>query len=98
MVNPLETISPEETKILIVDDEASNRDIFTQFLKLEGFQVFSAVDGEDGLQKIEEIQPDLVLLDILMPRVDGYEVCRRIKAAPDLQHRRERRPLRHRFR
>ena len=83
MFNPLETISPEETKILIVDDEASNRDIFTQFLKLEGFQVFSAVDGEDGLQKIEEIQPDLVLLDILMPRVDGYEVCRRIKDNPE---------------
>ncbi len=83
MVNPPETISPEDTKILIVDDEASNRDIFTQFLKLEGFQVYSAVDGEDGLQKIEEIHPDLVLLDILMPRVDGYEVCRRIKDNPE---------------
>ena len=83
MVNLPETISPEETKILIVDDEASNRDIFTQFLKLEGFQVYSAVDGEDGLQKIEEIHPDLVLLDILMPRVDGYEVCRRIKDNPE---------------
>ncbi len=83
MVNPLETISPEDTNIIIVDDEASNRDIFTQFLKLEGFQVYSAVDGEDGLQKIEEIHPDLVLLDILMPRVGGYEVCSRIKYNPE---------------
>ncbi len=71
---------PQESKILIVDDEASNRDIMTQFLQMEGFQLFTAVDGEQAMEMVESVQPDLVLLDIIMPRLDGYEVCRRIKS------------------
>ncbi len=71
---------PQESKILIVDDEASNRDIMTQFLQMEGFQLFTAVDGEQAMEMVESVQPDLVLLDIIMPRLDGYEVCRLIKS------------------
>ncbi|HUN23174.1 MAG TPA: response regulator [Anaerolineales bacterium] len=74
---------PQDNKILIVDDEYSNRDIMSQFLAMEGFQLFMAVDGEDAMQKLQEVQPDLVLLDILMPRLNGYEVCRRIKDNPE---------------
>jgi len=55
----------------------------SQFLAMEGFQLFMAVDGEDAMQKLQEVQPDLVLLDILMPRLNGYEVCRRIKDNPE---------------
>ncbi|MFQ5407240.1 MAG: ATP-binding protein [Anaerolineales bacterium] len=82
MTLPASQIEPSTATILLVDDEASNRDIFTQFLKLEGFRVVTAVDGEDALDKLQTVEPDLVLLDILLPRTDGYEVCRRIKENP----------------
>jgi len=69
-------------KILIVDDEP-NIVISLEFLmKREGFAVSVAVDGEEALQKIAEIQPDLVLLDIMMPKKSGFEVCQEIRANP----------------
>lgn len=70
-------------KILIVDDEP-NIVISLEFLmKREGFQVSLAVDGEEALRKIAEIQPDLVLLDVMMPKKSGFEVCQEIRANPD---------------
>ena len=69
-------------KILIVDDEP-NIVISLEFLmKREGFLVAVAVDGEEALQKIAEIQPDLVLLDIMMPKKSGFEVCQEIRSNP----------------
>ena len=69
-------------KILIVDDEP-NIVISLEFLmKREGFLVSVAVDGEEALKKIPEIQPDLVLLDIMMPKQSGFEVCQEIRANP----------------
>jgi len=69
-------------KILIVDDEP-NIVISLEFLmKREGFAVSVAVDGEEALRKIAEIQPDLVLLDIMMPKKSGFEVCQEIRANP----------------
>lgn len=68
--------------ILIVDDEP-NIVISLEFLmKREGFQVAVAVDGEEALRKIAEIQPDLVLLDVMMPIKSGFEVCQEVRANP----------------
>ncbi len=69
-------------KILIVDDEP-NIVISLEFLmKREGFQVTVAVDGEEALRKIAELEPDLVLLDIMMPKKSGFEVCQEVRANP----------------
>lgn len=73
-------------KILIVDDEP-NIVISLEFLmKREGFQVAVAVDGEEALKKIAELQPDLVLLDIMLPKQSGFEVCQEIRANPEWDH------------
>jgi len=69
-------------KILIVDDEP-NIVISLEFLmKREGFLVVVAVDGEEALQKIAELEPDLVLLDVMMPLKSGFEVCQEVRANP----------------
>lgn len=71
--------------ILIVDDEP-NIVISLEFLmKREGFNVAVATDGEDAIKTMEADKPDLVLLDVMMPRKDGYEVCQQIRATPDWQ-------------
>ncbi len=78
---PIEPLRPnQENKILVVDDEVSNREIISQFLKMEGFQVITAMDGIEALEKLYNESPDLVLLDLILPKLDGYEVCRRIKS------------------
>ena len=69
-------------KILIVDDEP-NIVISLEFLmKREGFQVAVAVDGEEALRKIVEFEPDLVLLDVMMPIKSGFEVCQEVRTNP----------------
>ncbi|MGB7682529.1 MAG: HD domain-containing phosphohydrolase [Candidatus Acidiferrales bacterium] len=70
-------------KILLVDDELAPRSGLEILLRREGFEVRSAGDGETALRFCAEFLPDLVLLDIVMPGLDGFEVCRRIKAAPE---------------
>jgi DNA-binding response OmpR family regulator len=71
----------QEATILIVDDEPSNVDIISQELDEEGYKLLTANDGEDALIKIQEHQPDLVLLDVMMPKVDGFTVCRILKGS-----------------
>ena len=68
--------------ILIVDDTPSNIQVLSDLLKEYGFKVLVAKDGESCLQRLEKIRPDLILLDILMPGIDGFETCRRLKASP----------------
>ena len=70
--------------ILIVDDNPTNLDIFQTRLAAQGYQIFTAADGEEALAIAREKQPDLILLDIMMPRLDGIEVCRRLKADASL--------------
>ncbi len=69
--------------LLIVDDMPDNVAVLFTFLTNTGFSVIIAQDGEDALQTVKLAHPDLILLDIMMPRMDGFEVCRRLKAQPD---------------
>jgi adenylate cyclase len=69
-------------RILIVDDNATNRDILAARLNAQGYQLTQAADGEQALAAAAETNPDLILLDIMMPKVDGLEVCRRLKTNP----------------
>ena len=66
-------------KVLVVDDDRNLRKIIATNLELAGFLVTSAIDGRDALEKIEDDVPDVVLLDLMMPLMDGYEVARRIR-------------------
>ncbi len=65
--------------VLVVEDEASNRLLLTRILEREGYRAVSVADGDSALRAIPEHDPDLVLLDVTMPRMDGYEVCRRLR-------------------
>jgi putative two-component system response regulator len=69
-------------RVLIVDDENRNRDLLSRLIAGEGWEIASAVDGADALDAIARHPPDLILLDVVMPGIDGFEVCRRTKANP----------------
>ncbi len=73
-------------KILIIDDEDDIREILKYNLSKEGYETFDANNGESGLKKCIEINPDLVLLDIMMPGMDGIEVCETIRKTPGLEN------------
>ena len=66
-------------KILIVEDDKFLRELIARKLTDEGFEIVEAVDGEDGIKKIKETKPDLVLLDLILPNIDGFEVLSRVK-------------------
>ncbi|MBZ8179220.1 two-component system response regulator [Oscillatoria salina] len=72
--------------IFIVDDNSNNLRILFNFLKSTGFRVLVSTNGEDALRKLTEISPNLILLDVRMPTIDGFEVCRRLKKNPATQH------------
>ncbi|MFH0969055.1 MAG: response regulator [Patescibacteria group bacterium] len=70
----------EKKKLLIVEDDSILQKALQEFLSEEGFEIFSALDGEEGVKMAKENMPDLILLDIILPRKDGYEVLRELKA------------------
>jgi DNA-binding response OmpR family regulator len=70
--------------ILIVDDNPANVEILQMRLSANNYEIITATDGELGLAMAREKQPDLILLDIMMPKMDGLEVCRRLKGDPSL--------------
>ena len=72
-------------KILVVDDNQDNRELVVKVLRNRGYQVIEAVDGEEALQKAESERPALILMDISLPKIDGYEVTKRIKGRPELR-------------
>jgi len=74
---------PSSGTILIVDDDAAYRKLMVGLLRMQGFEVFAASDGEDALAEFAHHEPDLVLLDVDMPRLNGFEVCRRLKQRPE---------------
>ena len=75
-------MSPGPAKILVVDDTPANVKLLVDVLAARGFEVASAVNGEEALAKVAQDMPDLVLLDIMMPGLSGYEVCKRLRANP----------------
>lgn len=68
--------------ILLVDDEPNIVKIISRRLAFEGFEVSVAVDGEMALEKAHALKPDLILLDVMLPKISGYEVCRQLKLDP----------------
>ena len=70
-------------KILIADDNAQNRELLEAFLARIDCDTEFSVDGQDTLDKVESFKPDLILLDVMMPKLNGFEVCRKIKSNPE---------------
>ena len=73
------------TTILIAEDEKDIRELIVFSLTFSGFEVVSAVDGQDALEKAMEVKPDLIMMDVRMPRMTGYEACARMKEMEELK-------------
>ena len=78
-------MSDEQALILVVDDNEMNRDMLSRRLRRQNYEVDMAEDGEQALQKIREKSYDLMLLDIMMPTISGYEVLERVKSDPETE-------------
>jgi signal transduction histidine kinase len=76
----LPSIAPSDVTILIVDDALINREIATAFLEKRGYRVVVARNGDEGIERAELVRPDLILLDVMMPGLDGFETCRRLNS------------------
>lgn len=66
-------------KILLVDDEVDFVEVLSTRLEANGFEVLPAYDGEEALEKVKEYKPDMIILDIMMPKINGFDVCRKLK-------------------
>lgn len=71
------------THILLVEDNEMNRDMLSRRLERKGFEITIAVDGEEGVEKALSVKPDLILMDMSLPKIDGWEATRRVKANPE---------------
>ncbi|AUI68799.1 response regulator [Beggiatoa leptomitoformis] len=74
-----QTISPDQATVLVVDDAPENLSILSAYLEDTGLDVMTALSGEEALSLVTRIKPDLILLDVMMPIMDGYETCRQLK-------------------
>ncbi len=77
--------SMEQKKILIADDNENIREALTYLLEDEGYQLWLAKDGAETIEKVREFRPDILFLDIMMPEINGYDVCQVIKSDPVLK-------------
>ena len=75
-----------QKKILIADDNENIREALTYLLEDEGYKLWMAKDGAETLEKARDVRPDILFLDIMMPIMNGYEVCRVIKSDPELKN------------
>jgi DNA-binding response OmpR family regulator len=73
-------------KILVVEDEETLLQLQTILLTVKGYEVEGVMDGQAALEAVAAMKPDLVLLDVMLPKIDGFEVCRRVKANEGTQH------------
>jgi len=73
-------------KILVVDDETSLVDLLLIRLEANGYETFAAYDGQEGLDKARSLKPDLIILDLMLPKLDGYRVCRMLKFDEKYKH------------
>ncbi|MGH7278360.1 MAG: response regulator, partial [Candidatus Rokuibacteriota bacterium] len=80
------TPSGDAPRVLVADDHEDAVYIYEQFLSHHGLRVASAGDGYEALRKVSELAPDVILLDLSMPKLDGWETCRRLKADEQLRH------------
>lgn len=69
-------------KILIVDDEPAIRFLITAVLEDEGYELFEAADGREAVTLVADVQPDLIIMDVMMPGITGYELCAKLKREP----------------
>jgi len=79
-------MSAVKQKILIVDDEPDILELVEYNLKKEGYQVYVASNGQDGINMAKKVHPDLIILDIMMPKMDGIEACRLMRAIPEFKN------------
>ena len=79
-------MSTAKHKILIVDDESDIRELIEYNLKKEGYQVFTASNGQEGVAEAKRVLPDLIILDIMMPKMDGIEACRILRTMNDFKN------------
>ncbi len=77
-----ESVMADKDRILIADDNQPNRELLEVYLASVDAELESAVDGQDTLNKVQSFQPDLILLDVMMPKLSGFEVCQKLKADP----------------
>ena len=75
----------DKNRVLIADDNQPNRELLEAYLAGVDCDVEIAVDGQDTLNKVKSFQPDLILLDVMMPKLSGFEVCQKLKADPVLK-------------
>ena len=73
-------MTPAPRRVLVVDDEANIRDVLCRYLAADGFLTTQATDGEEALRQVVAKPPDMIILDLMLPGLDGLEVCRRIRA------------------
>lgn len=76
--------SSNEARVLVIDDDVDTAQLLTTILKPQGFKVYQAYDGIEGIRNAYEIHPDLVILDIMMPKADGWDVCTRLRELSDV--------------
>lgn len=79
------TDNNQPIKVLVVDDNQDNRELVVKVLSIKGFLMIEAVDGEDALHKAVSEKPDIILMDISIPKIDGYEVTRRLKTLAEFR-------------
>lgn len=73
-------------RLLIVEDESATRETWAEYFQNAGYQVLQASDGQEALESVRHERPDLLLLDVRLPRLDGYQVCQRLKSDPMTSH------------
>jgi DNA-binding response OmpR family regulator len=76
----------ESSKILIIDDEQSMRATIEILLARENYCLHFAEDGSEGLGKVIDLEPDVILLDVMLPKLDGFQVCKQIRSTPQIAH------------
>jgi signal transduction histidine kinase len=86
-ISPSPPVRPTsyQSTVLIIDDTPANLGVTVECLETQGLRVLIAQDGEEGLRRAELVRPDIILLDVMMPRMDGFEVCRRLKGMPEVR-------------
>lgn len=85
-VTQISVDSQDTVKLMIIDDDQDTHKVLTFFLKNQGFEVFSFQNPLEGIEKLKEIKPQLLLLDIMMPEMNGFEVLKKIKDDPELKN------------